>query len=322
MDRLDAMALLLCVVREGSLAAAARASGCSTATVSRAVALLEGRLGQRLLPRTARQLRLTPGGEVLQDLAGSGLVGPSPGMPVVDGRLGLTAPEMFGRLQVMPVLQGFMQDHPGVRARVLLLNRMVDLIEEGMDVAVRLAPLQDSSLVAVRLGELRRVVCATPDYLRRHGAPGSPADLGRHACIGSDDGREQVTWRFARPGGSSGRGLTVSVNPRTALNSAAASVEATLLGGGLYRALSYQVVDHLMAGRLVTVLDGFEPAPTPVHLVFHAIPRRQGALRAFVDYATPRLRASLATVALGMEAYDRRLAEGSGWLVSTVAHIS
>lgn len=301
MDRLEAMAMFVATVDEGSLAAAARKLACSPAKVTRALQMLEERLGERLVHRTARRLRLTEAGErrlgvyrtVLAELdeAERG-VGET-----VDGLIGVTAPELFGRLHVMPVVESFLAAHPAARARALLLNRMVDLVEEGMDVAVRLAPLPDSGVVVTRLGEVRKLVCAAPSYVERAGVPATPQDLQHHACIGEQEGDAGALWRFADPTARRGKRFSVQIRPRLALNSAGAAIDAAVRGQGVCSALSYQVAEHVSAGRLVTVLAPFEPEPTPVSLVFHPVPRRNVTLRAFIDHATPRLREDLLAVA-------------------------
>ncbi|MGI4747841.1 MAG: LysR substrate-binding domain-containing protein [Janthinobacterium lividum] len=319
MDRLGAMQLFVGVVEQGSLAGASRKAGCSTATVTRAVALLEVQLGARLLHRTARQLHLTDAGReqlavyrvVLSELTASGLIGGQrnqPTTPVLEGHFGITAPELFGALCVVPVIGDFIALYPGVRARALLLNRLVNLVEEGIDVAVRLASLPDSGLVAVKVGEVRRVVCAAPAYLARAGMPELPSDLVRHACIGTDDARERELWRFDRPGavGRSGAGtaLSVGIQPIVSLNNAGAALDMALRGDGVFRGFSYQVARHLVEGRLVSVLGDYKPQPTPVHLVFHPIPARSTVLRAFIDFAAPRLRDALSAMEADMKTYE------------------
>ncbi|MEH6415987.1 LysR family transcriptional regulator [Pseudomonas sp. CGJS7] len=305
MDRLDAMAIFVCVVDKGSLAAAARALGRSPATVTRAVSLLEQRSGERLLHRSARRMRLTDGGErhvavyrsVLAELADIEDAVTHDNAAGLDGSFAITAPELFGRLKVLPVVEDFLAEHPLARARVLLLNRVVNLIEEGIDVAVRLAPLPDSGAVAIGLGEVRSLVCAAPAYLARHGEPHTPADIARHTCLGEDEAHERETWRFLDRGAARPRTLSVSVQPRIALNAAASAIDSAIRGHGLCRARSYQVIEHLAAGRLVRVLSAFEPEPVPVSLLFHRVPRRNRLLRAFIDYATPRLRGQLDAIA-------------------------
>lgn len=302
MDRLDAMALFVAAVDEGSLAAAARKFGRSPASATRAVTLLEDLHGERLLHRTTRQLKLTETGQqrlstyrnilaeyaVLEDR-------PDAGAPLA-GVVRLTTSEMFGRLKLMPVVEGFLAAQPGVRTQVLLANRVVDLVEEGVDAAVRLAPLPDSNLVSIRLGEVRRLICAAPDYIARKGVPQTPADLAQHDCIGETDANEHVLWRFAAPGPGRERTSSTQVHPRIALNGVGAAQDAALRGQGICLAFSYQVAEHVAAGRLVMLLADYEPQPTPVHFVFHPIPRRSGLLRAFIDYATPRLREDLTGV--------------------------
>jgi DNA-binding transcriptional LysR family regulator len=301
MDRLDAMQMFVATVDEGSLAAAARKLALSPAKVTRAIQMLEERSGERLIHRNARRLRLTDAGErrlsvyrtVLAELDDV----ETGADETIDGLIGVTAPELFGRLHVMPVIETFLAAHPAVRARVLLLNRMVDLIEEGLDVAVRLAPLPDSGVVATRLGEVRKLVCASPSYVERAGAPATPHDLQRHACIGEREGDAGALWRFADPTARRTKRFSVPIMPRLALNSAGAAIDAAVRGHGVCSVLSYQVAGHIAAGRLMTLLDAFEPEPTPVSLVFHQVPRRKVTLRAFVDHATPRLRENLAVVA-------------------------
>ena len=315
MDRLDAMAVFVAVLEEGSLAAAARKLGRSPATVTRAVAMLEAGLGERLLHRSTRAMRPTERGErqasvyrsVLTELAeadGAGSAGAR-----IAGRISLTAPELFGQMALMPVVEGFLDAHPDVTARVLLLNRVVNLVEEGVDVAVRLANLPDSGLVAVKLGTMRRLLCAAPDYLERSGRPTTPGDLHRHLCLGTQDACGRERWHFVDRVPSRHRSLSTAIQPRIALNSAGAAISAATRGNGICRVMAYQVVEHIEAGRLVPLLCDFEPAPTPIHLVFHPIPRRNTALRAFVDHATPRLRAAVAGVSDSAARFAGPLAE-------------
>lgn len=301
MDRLDAMMMFVATIDEGSLAAAARKLACSPATVTRALQMLEERLGERLIHRNARRLRLTEAGEaqlrvyrtVLAELDAADTRSGG----TIDGMIRVTAPELFGRLHVMPVVESFLSAHPAARARALLLNRVVDLVEEGVDVAVRLAPLPDSGIVATRLGEVRKLVCASPSYLETAGVPATPQDLKTHACVGDQDGDAGALWRFVDPAAKRTKHFSVPIKPRLSLNSAGAAIDAAVRGHGVCSALSYQVAEHLDAGRLVTLLDPFEPEPTPVSLVFHPVPRRNVTLRAFIDHATPRLRDRLLAVA-------------------------
>jgi DNA-binding transcriptional LysR family regulator len=298
MDQLDAMRLFVAAVDEGSLAAAARRSGRSPATVTRAVALLERSAGEALLLRSTRHLSLTSVGhrhvriwrEVLaklKELEPSGETGP------LQGSIVLTAPELFGRLKVMPVLEHFLRENPLVSARVLLVNRVVDLIGEGIDLAIRLAPLADTTLIAVKLGEVRTLVCATPEYLSRAGSPATPQDLSLHNCIGLNAEGDGELWQFAFGVQRGGRLRSFRVPTRLSLNNAGAAIDAAQRGQGIVRARSYQVADDIASGHLAAVLGKYEPPPQPAHLVFHSERGRSGPLRAFIDFAVPALRSEL-----------------------------
>ncbi|ANG98745.1 hypothetical protein A8A54_19275 [Brucella pseudogrignonensis] len=297
MDRVDAMAIFVAVVETGSFAAAARKLGCSAASVTRAVAQLEDAAGTRLIERSTRHLRVSEAGErhaatyrrVIEELAS---VDGAPGRGEVSGTLVVTAPELFGRMHVLPLVESFLAQHSGARVRLLLQNRMVDLIGEGVDVGVRLAHLPDSSLTAVRLGEVRKVFCAAPSYLAQHGSPVHPRDLVDHACIGLNDQGQHELWQY-REDGVMRPTRSVKVNCQLSLNSAAAGIEAARRGLGIIHPISYQVQDQLSAGGLKVVLDDFTQAPMPVHLVFPARPRPNVLARAFVDHAKPLLRSVL-----------------------------
>lgn len=302
MDRLDAMTAFVAAVDEGSLAAAARKLGHSPANVTRAIAALEEWVGAQLLRRTTRALHLTEFGEgyidtcrhVLADLNAAKL-GAAAARDEPRGLLTVTAPVMFGQLRIRPLLHDYLQAYPAVQARLLSLDRIANLVEEGIDVAVRLAHLPDSNLVAVRLGQVRQVLCAAPSYLAGHMAPKAPADLMQHDCLMSNSIAGMEPWSFAPGPGSSRKALQpVAVKPRIFLTGAASAVESAVEGRGIARVLSYQVEDHLSAGRLKLLLTGFEPPPIPVHLVFGAANQATAKLRSFVDFATPRLRTGLA----------------------------
>lgn len=294
MDRLKAMSIFVAIVDTGSLAAAARKLGCSPASVTRAVAHLEEIAGERLLVRTTRRFAVTEAGArhvatyrlVLEEL---GHLEARSRDIAVSGSVVITAPELFGRLIVMPVVESFLAAHPHAQVRVLLLNRMVDLVGEGVDVAVRLADLQDSSMTAVRIGEIRKLTCAAPSYLAERPAPKHPSDLMNHWCIGLNEAGAQELWRY-RESASARRIRSVRVTCRLALNSAAAAIGAAERGMGIVRPLSYQVERQIADGSLITLLQDYEPEPIPIHMVFR--PRRGSgsAVRAFIDHAVPRLR--------------------------------
>jgi DNA-binding transcriptional LysR family regulator len=295
MDRLEAMSIFLTVVDEGSLAAAARRLGCSPASVTRAVARLESISGERLLERTTRRFAVNEAGArhaaiyrvVLAELAQLAVHEQN---SVVSGSVVIAAPELFGRLHVMPVVESFLEAFPQTEVRSLLLNRMVDLVGEGVDVAVRLATLPDSSLTAVKIGEVRRLTCAAPRYLDERAPPEQPLDLMNHLCIGLNEVGAQELWPYREhPPGRRVRSVRVAC--RLTTNSAGAAIDAAVRGLGIVRPLSYQVEKYIAQGALVPLLEAYEPEPVPVSLVF----RPQGggncgAVRAFIDHAVPRLR--------------------------------
>lgn len=303
MDRLNAMTLFVAAVEEGSLAAAGRRHGRSPATVTRAVALLEQYTGETLMLRSTRKLSLTAAGErhlaiwrdVLMKL--SEIAPDRPGAPL-HGDIVLTAPELFGRLKVMPLLERFLQEHSRVAARLLMLNRVVNLVGEGVDLAVRLARLPDSTLNAIKVGEVRTLLCASPDYLEQLGSPASPNELGRHSCIGLNPEGDGELWSFRTANEQRARVRSVRVSTRLSIDNAAAATDSALRGHGVIRARSYQVADHIAAGRLVRLLPEFEPPATPVQLVFPRDRAQKGVVRSFIEHAAPKLREVLREVEL------------------------
>lgn len=301
MDRLEAMSLFVAAVDGGSLAAAAKRYGRSPAVATRAVAMLELNAGETLLLRSTRKLSLTPAGErhiaVWRDvLAKLSELTPGDTGALLQGRIVLTAPELFGRIAVLPLLETFLKKHPLVSVRVLLLNRLVNLIGEGVDLAVRLAPLADSSLSATRIGEVRTLLCAAPTYLKTAGTPATPADISNHACIGLDVQAEGELWSFARAAGTIRQRRSIRVQPRLSIDNAAATIDASMRGQGLIQAKSYQVAGAIADGQLRRLLPEWEEAPVPAHLLFPAGRAAKGALRALIDHLAPALRRLLADV--------------------------
>lgn len=295
MDRLEAMSIFIAVVDSGSLAAAARKLAYSPATVTRAVAQLEGSSGDRLLERSTRKLSVTEAGArhaasyrtVLKELAD---LDGAPSKVIVSGNVLITAPELFGRLHVLPHVRSFLAIYPETQVRLLLLNRIVDLVGEGVDVAIRLANLPDSSLTAIRLGEFRKLLCAAPAYLRTYDQPQHPADLAHHTCIGLNEEGGQELWQYRDP--RTGRTRSVRVNCRLTVNSAAAAVDAAELGVGILRPMSYQVKRQIEEGSLVVLLPQYEPERVPVNMVFPSRKSAGSAVQTFIDYVTPLMRAS------------------------------
>ncbi len=302
MDRLDAMLALVTTVDAGSLAAAARRLGRSPAAVTRAVALLEQRTGARLLHRTTRTVKPTEAGErylsvcrrVLADLAEAELAA-SGEHTAPRGLLTVTAPVSFGRLHVRPVVDAFLATHREVQARLVLLDRVVHLVDEGVDVAVRIGALPDSSLVATRVGDVRRVTCASPSYLARHRAPTEPADLATHDCVSFSQTTPGEAWTFgARDGG---RAKQVRIRPRLSVNTAEAAVASAVEGHGVTCVLSYQVERELREGTLVRLLAPYEPTALPVHVVHGSATFVPARVRAFMDVLVPTLRETLTRIA-------------------------
>jgi len=298
MDRFDAMSVLLTVVREGSISAGARRLHAPLATVSRKIADLERHLGTRLLVRTSRRVALTDAGlgfveasrEILERLEEAERTA-SGEYNEPRGELSVTASVMFGQRHVLPIAAGFLKENPLIDLRLSLLDRQVNLIEEHQHVGVRLGHLADSALVAVKVGQVRRLICASPDYLARKGTPRVPEDLPGHDGISSGSFATMPGWRFRGD-----NALLVEPRPRVSTNMVEAAIEAAVAGLGLARFLSYQVIDELRSGRLVPVLEDFAPEPIPVQLVYAAQGMLPVKLRAFLDWTAPRLRKRLAAM--------------------------
>jgi DNA-binding transcriptional LysR family regulator len=294
--QLEALRVFVAVSEAGGFAAAARKLRLSPPAVTRSIAALEEHLGARLLHRTTRIVRLTEAGErFLADgrrilAAIEEAEAAARGAHVEpQGELGVTAPALFGRMHVAPILMEFLGKHPKVRVRALFADRVVHLVDEGFDVAVRIAPLPDSSLTAKRVGSVRRVVVASPAYLAAHGTPRTPEALEGHRAVAFlATGGAANPWMFRAPGG----GARIVARPQVSLrvNAGEVAIDAALAGHGLSRALSYQVREHVAAGRLVVVLEAYEPPPVPVQVVYPEGRRAAAKVSAFVDFAVERLR--------------------------------
>ncbi|MDC7743681.1 LysR substrate-binding domain-containing protein [Rhizobium binxianense] len=296
MDRLDAMTVLLAVVEQGSLSAASRHLRSPLATVSRKVSDLETHLNAQLLQRSNRKITLTEAGRAYVEAAREILDRVEEAERTAageysapKGELTMTAPIVFGRLHVLPVVVDFLKAYPDINLQLMLGDRLSNLVEDHIDVALRIGNLPDSNLIATRLGAIRRTVYASPDYLLRHATFRHPGDLAVHDCITFDSMASTPTWTF--PQGK--RDLTVPIRSRLAVNTAEAAVDAAVAGLGITRVLSYQAARAEMAGLLVPLLQDFEPPPAPVHLVYHTHGLVPLKLRALLDFAMPRLRATL-----------------------------
>lgn len=295
MDRIEAMRVFVTVAELGGFAPAARRLSLSPPVVTRAIASLEERVGSRLLQRTTRVVRLTEAGEryladcqrILRDIE-EAEASASSSHREPRGRIVISASLNFGRLYVAPVVLDFLAKHPQISVRTVLADHVVDLVEEGVDVAIRIAHLGDSSLTAVRVGTVRRVVCASPEYLARHGTPKQPRDIANHEALVFSRDVAQRDWVFGSPRAPE----KVELRSQLSVNNADVIIAAALAGRGLARVLSYQIGTYVKTGQLKIVLADHEPPPMPVSVV-HAAGRQSAArVREFVSFAVERLRAA------------------------------
>lgn len=296
LDRFEAMRTLVAAVDGGSLSAASRGLGVPLPTVSRRVSDLEAHLRAQLVVRTSRKLMLTDAGRafvatcrrVLDDLDEAERAAAGE-YRAPRGDLLITAPVMFGRLHVEPVVLEFLTTYPDINVRLILADHVVDIVENHVDLAVRIGQLPDSSLIATRLGAVHWITCASPAYLAARGVPQTLDDLAEHVCIAFDRLYTTASWTFR----NANETIAVSFDPRFAVNTASGAIDAALGGLGIARILSYQAADAIADGSLVLVLPGYRPEPLPVHLV-HAgqaiLPLKH---RAFMDFAAPRLKTRL-----------------------------
>jgi DNA-binding transcriptional LysR family regulator len=296
MDRFEAMQLFVSVAEQHGFAAAARRHAVAPARVTRAVAALEAKIGARLLHRTTRAVRLTEAGatylsqckrilgelEVAETLAATS-------HRELSGLVSLTAPVLFGRLHVTQIVSAFLQQHPRVSMRVTFEDHVLDLFERNIDVAIRIAQLPDSSLRAVQVGTVRRVVCASPGYLKARGTPKHPRELMQHETIGFSDAADHQAWSFR----IDGRQERITLRPRLVANTADLAIAAARAGHGCARLLSYQVREDLEKKRLKIVLADYELPPVPVHVVRVEGRDASARVKAFADFAAQQLRAAL-----------------------------
>ncbi|WP_045835746.1 LysR family transcriptional regulator [Hyphomicrobium sp. 99] len=295
MDRFRAMKAFVAVADAGSLSAAARRMGTPLANISRLLAQLEGQLDCVLIERTTRRMALTAAGRdyldacrrVIETLEASEsrIAGQSEELA---GAIAITAPVSFGRLQILPLVTEFLGPHPRIDVRLLLTDRNIDLVEDDIDVAVRIGDLRDSGLLAMRVGSLRLVTCASPQLLKGRAIPSSPSDLADRPCItfsGLMQGGSRWVFKSKRHGRKA-----VRVHPRFNVNTAEAAVDASISGVGIVRVLSYQAEAAIQAGQLVPLLQHFEDTPIPIHLVYRATRSDNPRVRRFVEFAAARLR--------------------------------
>ncbi len=302
-DRFDAMSIFVRVVDAGSLTAGARGLRMPVATVSRRISQLEDHLGAELLLRSPRGLSLTDTGKtylaacrrILEDVSEVERIAKGE-FTTVRGVLTMTAPVVFGRLHVLPVVNAFLKEHPDVDVHLELTDRPVNLHEEHLDLALRIGPLVDSALIARKVGEVRRIVCASPSYLQKRSLPENPQDLRDHDVITFQNLMSPQDWRFRDAQSQD----IVKVHSRLVVNTAEAAIAAAVDGIGITRVLSYQAAAAIKDGRLRPFLQDFEPPAWPVHMLYEPRTVLPQKLRAFLDFAAPvisnRLLQSEATV--------------------------
>jgi DNA-binding transcriptional LysR family regulator len=298
LDRFEAMSMLLEVVDQGNLSAASRSLKVPLPTLSRKITELEVLLGTKLLTRTTRRIALTDAGvtyieaarRILEQLEEAERQA-SGEFAMPKGELVMTAPVQFGRLHVLPVVADFLAAFPAINVRLVLSDRNIDLVEEHVDMAVRIGNLPDSAMVATRVGSVRRVVCGSPDLFAARGVPKEPADLLNLPCIGVEVLTPAAGWQF-RKAGVAGT-IDVAIVPRLSVTTTDAAAEAAIRGVGVTRLLHYQVAQAVASGALKLVLEDFEPEPAPIHLIHLSRGQMPLKMRHFLDFAAPRLRVSV-----------------------------
>ena len=288
------MQVFVKVAETRGFAEAARQLNMSPPAVTRAIASLEDLIGARLFTRTTRTVKLTEAGiryfddcqRILSDIVeAEAAAGGSYATPA--GTLSVTASALFGRDYITPILMEYLDQNPDVNVRALFVDRITNLIDEGIDVGIRIGDLADSSFSAIRVGSVRRLVCGAPDYFEKYGIPQQPSDLAAHKIIVSSTSWSSLDWRFGRD-----QKNHVHIKPRLTMSTYDAVIKATVQGWGLSRPLSYQIGQHLIDGHVQTVLTEFEEEPLPIHVVHPEGRRASAKVRAFVDLAVDRLRAS------------------------------
>ena len=296
MDRLEAMSVIVAVTETGSISAASRRLKSPVATVSRKVAELEARLKAQLFQRTSRRMTLTDAGRAYIDACRRIIEQVDDAEREVSGEyrlpkgtMAVTAPWGLGHTHLLPLAIEFLEAYPDISLRLMLNDRVINMTEEEIDIAIRVGALPDSSMIATRIGSIRIVICASPSYLEQQGHPKQLDDLSKHHCITIDEHATPPTWRFVR----GGRTKVVPIPSRLCVNTSEAAVLAAIDGAGLARVMSYKMDAAKRAGKLAIVLEAFEPEPLPVHIVY--APRKPIPIkhRAFLNWMTPRLKARL-----------------------------
>ena len=297
MDRLEAMSIIVAVTETGSFSAASRRLKKPVATVSRMVAELEARLKAQLFQRSSRQMTLTDAGrpyieackriieqvdDAEREVSGE--------YRIPKGDLAITSPWGLGHMHLLPMAVEFMNAYPEIALRLVLTDRIVDTVEENIDISIRIGNLADSNLIATKVGSVRFVLCASPLYLAEHGHPSEPAELAAHDCISIDSVAPQRSWKFIKDG----REIVAPIRSRLTVSDSEAAIDAAIASAGITRVMSYKMEAARRAGQLVLMLEEFEQEPWPVHIVYAERKPVPLKLRAFLNWMTPRLKARLA----------------------------
>lgn len=295
MDKLEAMRVFIEVAECKSFVAASRKLDLSAPAVTRSVAQLEHALGVRLFNRSTRHVRLTDSGarffedakRVLEDVD-QAMAAASGSYAEPRGVLSVTAPVLFGQIHIAPILTEYLQQNPAVAVRAVFYDRVSNLLDEGLDVAIRIGHLKDSSIYATPVGSVQRLVCASPDYLKKYGMPSQPSDLTRHEIIQASTVESSTTWQFESSAGKE----SVKVTPRLQCSQNGAAITAAKQGFGITRLMSYQVGEELKNGSLTRILRDYETKPLPVSIIHLEGRQANAKIRSFIDLATERLRAN------------------------------
>jgi len=290
MDRLHFMTVFVAVAEEQSFAGGARRLKMSPPAVTRCIAALEARLGVKLLDRTTRYVRVTEAGQrylddarrIISEVddADDAVVGIN---ATPKGHLSITAPVLFGKMVITPLLVDYLNRFQDMEVSALFLDRIVNMMEEGIDVGIRIGELPDSNLVALRVGAIRRVLCASPAYLKKHGTPSTLQELTKHTIIAASNVSASTEWKF-------GSDYSVKIKPRLIVTTNDAAIEAACMGFGITRLMSYQITSHIADKKLKVILANYELSPLPVHILHREGRHKSARVRSFIDLAVANLR--------------------------------
>ncbi len=295
MDKFETMRVFVAAAECQSFVAASRKLDLSPPAVTRSIAQLEHALGVRLFNRTTRHVRLTDSGvrffddtkRILEDLEQAEAAA-SGSYTTPKGVLSVTAPVLFGQIHIAPILTEYLQQNAEVEVRALFYDRVGNILDEGLDVAIRIGPLKDSNMFATQVGSIQKVVCGSPDYFKKYGTPDTPNDLTDHEIILASTAESSTTWQFKSSGGK----VAVKLFPRLHCNQNGAAIEAAKQNFGITRLMSYQVGEEIRAGNLVRILRDYEPDSLPVNIIHLEGRQANAKIRSFIDLAVARLRAN------------------------------